>query len=149
MRGGSLSEECTCRRLPALCGSGLCFLSCHPRSTASSCTCRQPVARLCAEMSGHGGGEKNASGHAVCSVSAAGTQPDLQSHCHPPVPAGHVTWPSGLSSHLLPALGGPAPDLSLPTSFSILLRFWPGLKYFSGSREGLFQGLSLFQDQVA
>lgn len=85
-------------------------------------------------MSQYGGGE-NASRHALGSVSVAGTQTELWSHCHPPVPAGHVTWPSGLSSHLLPAMGGPEPDLSLPTSFSILLRFWPGLKYSSGSQE--------------
>lgn len=40
--------------------------------------------------------------------------------------------PSGPSSHLLPAAGGPVLDLSLATSFSVLPRFWPGLKHLSG-----------------
>lgn len=107
-----------------MCDSGFWFLSRHPRSTPSSCTCWRPVAGPCAEMSQNGGGGRMPMGTlSVWCQQPGPQQTDLQSHRHPPVPAGHVTRPSGLSSHLLPAMGGPAPDLSLPTSFSILLRF--------------------------
>ena len=72
-------------------------------------------------------------GRAGCHLLRLGSQgPGWSAGSPPPICVPRPrNQPPGPSSHLLPAAGGPVLDLSLATSFSILPRFWPGLKHLS------------------
>lgn len=94
-----------------LADSGLRFLSCRGEAGPSPELSHGWVPSAQTQQSGR---------RLVCGVTATICVPRPRSR------------PSGPSSHLLPAAGGPVLDLSLATSFSVLPCFWPGLKHLSG-----------------